>query len=50
MFNVRPKTGYVVPEQAVPGFRVDPSDMGPEPGFNVVPDLALVEFPAGGIE
>jgi hypothetical protein len=39
MIPVRPQSGFnVVPQQAVPGFRVNPSDIGPEPGFNVVPE------------
>jgi hypothetical protein len=39
MFPFRPQSGSnVLPEQAVPGFRVNPSDVGSEPGLNVVPE------------
>lgn len=39
MFPFRPQSGSnAIPEQAVPGFRVKPSDVQPEPGFNVVPE------------
>jgi hypothetical protein len=38
MFPFRPAFGSnVVSEEAVPGFRVNPSDVRPELGFNVVP-------------
>jgi hypothetical protein len=47
MFPVRPQIGFnVVPEQAAPGFRVNPPDGGPEPGFNVVPE----QLPASPLE